>query len=83
VNEFIRPAIQRDYALEAFIKGLYVATGPRCTLEKFYGYFVGFDKARAAQLEALQKLATDAINCQSPIYIMSSNASLGSDDLDT
>jgi hypothetical protein len=69
MNEFLRPSIQRDYVLEAFIRGIYINTGPHCTLEEFFEYFAEFDKARTLQIEALQKLATDAINCQTPTYI--------------
>ncbi len=66
----IRPLTQRDYALEAFIESLYRAAEQGCTLVEFFAYFTGFDQARTAQIKALTDLATDAINCQTAIYVV-------------
>jgi hypothetical protein len=61
--------ILADGVRQAFVRTFYQASR-ECSLAEFEKLLDKYDGARDRQLEAMTKLAHDAIACQSPIYFI-------------
>lgn len=67
-GELIRE-IETDHVRRQTLEQLYRLARAGVTVE-FVAAFDRYDRERARELQAWKKLATDALNCQTPVYVL-------------
>lgn len=67
-DELIRE-IETDHVRRQTLEQLYRLARAGVTVE-FVAAFDRYDRERAREVQAWKKLATDALNCQTPVYVL-------------
>lgn len=61
--------LEADHTRMRIIRELYKAAREG-TPEEFVRAFDNFDVERASEVQAWKKIASDAVDCQSPVYVL-------------